>query len=463
MAHTKNAAQKTFKKAQAEIIRSEHHAKNIAKSILSYKRFNRFLRVLGPGVVTGAADDDPSGIATYSQAGALYGFSLLWAFPFMFPMLLAVQESCSRIGAITGKGLAAVIRDNYNKKLLYMAVSLVVIANTINIGADLGAMAATTQLFIDVNFAVLAIFYAIIILILEVFIRYKTYTKILKWLALALLAYPVTAILVGQDWGEVLYATVHPNIHFDSATLYILVGMLGTTISPYLFFWDTSEVVEDEIVHHRLTESAKREPKVTKRFLRNLRIDNFTGMLIASLGAWFIVITCASVLHYNGISEINSAADAARALEPLVQNFPNSGLVAKLVFSVGIIGLGLLAVPVLAGSSSYALSETLHWKEGLHRRYRRAAGFYGIIIMATLTGLAINFLGIDPIKALVFSAVFNGVAAVPLLLLIARIGNNKDIMGSHKNSFISNLFVRLTFVVMLVAAVFMFYAIVVGL
>ena len=458
MAQKRTTAQKTIKKAQTRIVRTERHARNIAKSILNYKRFNRFLRVLGPGVVTGAADDDPSGIATYSQAGALYGFNLLWAFPFMFPLLLAVQESCARIGAITGKGLAAVIRDNYSKKLLYMAVSLVVVANTINIGADLGAMATTMQLFVNISFAWLAVFFAVIILILEIFVQYKTYTRILKWLALALLAYPVTAVLVGQDWGAVARATIHPSIKFDTNMLYILVGMLGTTISPYLFFWDTSEVVEDEIMHRRVTESAKREPKITKHFLHSIRVDNFTGMLIASLGAWFIVVTCASVLHYNGITEINTAADAARALEPLVQNFPNAGLIAKIIFSVGILGLGLLAVPVLAGSSSYALSETLRWKEGLHRRYQRAVGFYGIIIVATLTGLAINFLGIDPIKALVFAAVFNGVSAVPLLLLIAKIGNNKAIMGEHKNGVLSNIFVRLAFVVMLGAALFMFYA-----
>lgn len=458
MTARQSSTQKTIHKARVEIVRTERHAKNIAKSILSYKRFNRFLRVLGPGVVTGAADDDPSGIATYSQAGALYGFGLLWAFPFMFPLLLAVQESCARIGAITGKGLAAVIRDNYNKKLLYMAVVLVVVANVINIGADLGAMAATTQLFLDISFAALAVFYAVIILALVVFVKYKTYTRILKWLALALLAYPITAILIGQDWPAIVSATIHPAINFDSALLYIFVGMLGTTISPYLFFWDTSEVVEDEIIHHRLTENAIREPKVTKRFMRSLRIDNFVGMLIASLGAWFIVITCASVLHYNGITEINSAADAAKALEPLVHNFPNAGLIAKLIFSIGIIGLGLLAIPVLAGSSSYAISETLHWKEGLHRKYKRAVGFYGVIIAATVTGLAINFLGIDPIKALVFSAVFNGVAAVPLLLLIAKIGNNEQIMGSHKNGILSNIFVRLAFIVMLAASSFMFYS-----
>ena len=458
-----NPAKKTYKKVKGEIIRSERHATSIAKSMLNYKRFNRFLRVLGPGLVTGAADDDPSGIATYSQAGALYGFGLLWTFPVMFPMLLAVQESCARIGAITGKGLAAVIRDNYNKKLLYFAVALVIIANTINIGADLGAMAATTQLFVSIDFVWLAIFYAVLILLLVVFVQYKTYTKVLKWLALALLAYPIAAILIGQDWVAIFKATLHPNIQFDSAMLYIVVGMLGTTISPYLFFWDTSEVVEDEIAHHRLAQNTAKEPKITKRFIRNLRVDNFTGMFMASITAWFIVIVCASVLNTNGITEINSAADAAKALEPLVQDFPNAGLVAKLIFSVGIIGLGLLAVPVLAGSSSYALSETLHWKEGLHRKFKRAVGFYAIIIVATIVGLAINFLGIDPIKALVFSAVFNGVAAIPLLLMIAKIGNSKTIMGSHKNSIVSNIFVRLTFIVMLVAVLFMFYAMIFGL
>lgn len=458
MTQKRSTAQKTLKKAQTEIVRSERHAKNIAKSMMNYKRFNRFLRVLGPGVVTGAADDDPSGIATYSQAGALYGFGLLWMFPFMFPLLLAVQESCARIGAISGKGLAAVIRDNYSKKLLYGAVALVVIANVINIGADLGAMAATTQLFVSIDFTILAIFYAVIILALVIFVKYKTYTRILKWLALALLAYPVTAILIGQDWGQVLHATLHPNIQFNSQMIYIIVGMLGTTISPYLFFWDTSEVVEDEIVHHRLAVTTQKEPKITKRFMHNLRVDNFTGMFMASITAWFIVIVCASVLNASGVTEINTAADAARALEPLVQGFPNAGLVAKLIFSVGIIGLGLLAVPVLAGSSSYAISETLHWKEGLHRKFKRAGGFYGVIIVATLVGLAINFLGIDPIKALVFSAVFNGVAAVPLLLLIAKIGNNKSIMGSHKNGLLTNVFVRLTFVIMLIAVAVMFYA-----
>lgn len=451
---------KAERKLNRQINKTERQTVNIAKNMLSRKRFSRFLHILGPGLVTGAADDDPSGIATYSQAGAGFGYGLLWAFPLMYPLLLAVQESCSRIGAVTGRGLAAVIKENYSRKLLYMSVLLVVIANTINIGADLGAMAATTQLFVNVPFALLAVFYAVVVILLVVFVNYKTYAKILKWLAITLLAYPVTALLVGQNWPEVFHATFTLTPKLNAETMYIFVGMLGTTISPYLFFWDTSEVVEEEISKHRLTEAGK-DPKISKRFLRSIRVDNFVGMTLASVTAWFIVVACASVLFKNGITTINTAADAARALEPLVQGFPNAGLVAKLIFSVGIIGLGLLAVPVLAGSSSYAISETLGWKEGLYRKFKRAFGFYVVIGLATLVGLAINFLGIDPIKALVFTAVFNGIAAVPLLYMIMRVGNNTAIMGQYKNKLISNMFVRLAFVVMSLAVLTLFYLMIV--
>lgn len=452
---------KTERKLNRQITKAEHRTYAIGKGIISHKRFSRFLRVLGPGLVTGAADDDPSGIATYSQAGAGFGLGLLWSFPLMFPLLLAVQESCARIGAITGKGLAAVIKENYSKKLLYMSVALVVVANTINIGADLGAMAATTQLFIDLPFALLAIFYSLVVVLLVIFVNYRSYAKILKWLALTLLAYPITAFLVGQDWPEVFRYTftLKPSINFE--TMFILVGMLGTTISPYLFFWDTSEQVEQEVAKHNLQKIGE-EPKATKRYLHNVRIDNFVGMTLASVTAWFIVIACASTLHKSGITEINTAADAARALEPLVNSFPNAGLISKLIFSIGIIGLGLLAVPVLAGSSSYAISETLGWKEGLYRKFSRAAGFYIVIILATLAGLIINFLGIDPIKALIFTAVFNGIAAVPLLFMIAKVGNNSNIMGQYKNGVLSNTFVRLAFGIMTAAVLLLFYSFIKG-
>lgn len=433
---------------------TERQASHFGKRVLDRKRYNRFLRVLGPGLVTGAADDDPSGIATYSQAGAGYGLGLLWAFPLMFPLLLAVQESCSRIGAVTGKGLAAVIKGHYSQTVLAVSVGLVVVANTLNIGADLGAMAATTQLFFDIPFALLAILYATVIVLLVVFVSYRTYAKLLKWLAVTLLAYPVTAVIAGQDWQAVFFSTFTIMPKMDFETLYIFVGMIGTTISPYLFFWDTSEVVEEEISKRNISKIGE-EPEPTKRFLRNLRVDNFIGMTLASVTAWFIVIACSATLFRNGITEIDTAADAARALEPLVSGFPNAGFVSKLIFSVGIVGLGLLAVPVLAGSSSYAISEVFGWREGLYRRFHRARGFYIVIMLATLVGLAMNFIGLDPLKALIFTAVFNGAAAVPLLFVIAKVGNNREIMGEYVNGRISNIFVRLAFVVMALSIFFL--------
>ncbi len=451
-----SSLRRNSRKINRDITKAEHHAANIAKHMVQRKRFSRFIRILGPGVVTGAADDDPSGIATYSQAGATYGQGLLWAFPFMYPLLVGVQESCSRIGAVTGKGLAAVIKKHYSKKLLYMSVALVVIANTVNIGADFGAMAATTQLFINVPFPVLSIAYALIIILLVVFVSYKKYAKILKWLALTLLAYPVTAFMVGQNWPEVFHNTFNVMPAINASTIYILVGMIGTTISPYLFFWDTSEVVEEEISKHRLT-GLNSFPKISRRFLRAVRLDNFIGMTLATFTAWFIVVACASVLFKNGITEINTAADAARALEPLVKGFPNAGLVAKAIFSIGIIGTGLLAIPVLAGSSSYAISETFGWREGLYRNFKKATGFYLVIIVATLIGMLINFIGIDPIQALVFAAVFNGIASIPLLWTLARVGNNPDIMGQYKNKFVSNLLVRIAAVVMTISVLALFY------
>lgn len=454
-----------FEKFEDEVVKTEHAAEEAAidfgKIISSRKRFNRFLRILGPGLITGAADDDPSGIATYSQAGAGFGYGLLWVFPLMYPLLLAVQESCSRIGAVTGKGLAAVIKDNYSRKLLYFSVALVVVANTINIGADLGAMAAATNLIIPIPIAFWAIFFALFVILLEVFVNYKNYARILKWLAISLFAYPITAFLIGQPWGAVLKSTFTLPSHLGFNMIYIIVGMLGTTISPYLFFWDTSEVVEGEIESRRLTKSGA-PPTINKHFLKSLRTDNLVGMTLTIVTAWFIVVVCASVLHVNGTTEINTAADAARALQPLVHNFPNAGLFAKLIFSIGIIGIGLLAVPVLAGSSSYAICEAAGWKEGLHYKYKKARTFYVVIAGATIIGLLINFLGINPIKALIFTAVFNGIASIPLLLLIARVGNSKKIMGQYRNSKVSNTFVRLAFAVMLCVVGILFYAVLSG-
>jgi NRAMP (natural resistance-associated macrophage protein)-like metal ion transporter len=454
--------QSKFVKFTHRFSKAERHAKkNIIKRMKYYRRFGRLLNILGPGIVTGAADDDCSGIATYSQAGAGYGYGFLWSFPVMLPMMTAVQESCARIGAVTGKGLAAVIKNNYSKKLLYMSVVLVFVANAVNIGADLGAMAATTRLFVPVPFPLLAVLYSVLIILMMVFVSYRKYVKILKWLALALLAYPITAFMVGLDWPALVHNTFAVVPTINANTIYILVGILGTTISPYCFFWDTSETVEEEISHHRLGINGQ-DPKLSKRFLKDIRLDNIFGMSFSTIIAWFIVVVCASVLFRNGIHNINTAADAARALEPLVKGFPYAGTIAKVIFSVGILGIGLLAIPTLAGSSAYAISETLGWKEGLYRKFSKAIGFYAVIIVATIIGLGINFFGIDPIQALIFTAVFNGVAAVPLIWMIARIGNDENIMGEHKNGKLANIFVRITFVVMGMAVLALFYFLITG-
>jgi NRAMP (natural resistance-associated macrophage protein)-like metal ion transporter len=414
-------------------------------------KFSRFLRILGPGLVTGAADDDPSGIATYSQTGAQFGYGQLWTALFMYPFQTAVQEACARIGAVTGKGLAAVVRTHYSKKILYAVVFLVVIANTINIGADIGAMAEAARLLLPLPFFVYALFFTVFVLLLEIFTSYKTYAKILKWLALALLAYPITAVIAGQNWGEVLKSTLIPHFEFSTGFFFILTGVLGTTISPYMFFWQASEEVEEEISQDRI-ENRNSKPRISRHFLRNMRWDNALGMLFSEIITWSIIATTASALNSHGVTNISTASDAAKALEPLVATFPNSGFIAKSIFSVGIIGIGLMSVPVLAGSASYALSEAFKWREGLNLKFKQAHGFYGIIAVATLIGLLINFIGIDPMKALVFTAVFNGIAAVPLIFIIAKMSSSDKIVGEYKSGAISRALVWLTFVGMLFSA-----------
>jgi NRAMP (natural resistance-associated macrophage protein)-like metal ion transporter len=413
-----------------------------------------FWKKLGPGIITGAADDDPSGIATYSETGSQFGYGQLWTALLLLPFMTAIQEACARIGAVTGKGIATVIKENYSKKMLYGAVVLIVIANTINIGADLGAMAAAAHLVLPINIAVLTLFFTTLILLLEIFISYKKYAKILKWLALSLLAYPLTLFLVKQPWLTILKATFIPHIELSFAFLFIITGVFGTTISPYMFFWQASEEVEEEREKHLIKHG---ETHVTKSFLKSLRIDNFAGMLSSEIATWCIIIVAATVLNTHGVTNITTAADAARALEPLVHTFPYAGFLAKLIFAIGVIGLGLLAVPVLSASASYAVAETLNWKDSLNLKLKNAHGFYGVITVATIVGLTINFIGIDPIKALVYTAVFNGVAAVPLIFIIGKIARSEKIMGEHKSGNISNIFVWGTFVIMGAAALAMFF------
>lgn len=420
-----------------------------------FKGARKLFKKAGPGMVTGAADDDPSGIATYSQTGAQFGYAQLWTAAALLPFIVAIQEACGRIGAVTGKGIAAVVKENYSKRILYPMVGLIVLANTINIGADLGAMGAAAQLIVPLPLGVLTLFFTIVILTLEIFVSYKSYAKLLKWFALSLLAYPLTVFLVQQPWGELLRATFIPHIEFDFAFLFIITGVFGTTISPYMFFWQASEEVEEEKEHHMIKRGV---PGVTRKFLRALRLDTFFGMLSSELATWCIIVVGATVLHANGITDIRTAADAAKAIEPLVHTFPNAGMLAKIIFSTGIIGLGLLGVPVLSASAAYALSETLNFKEGLNLKLKKAHGFYGVITIATLVGLMINFIGIDPMKALVYTAVFNGIAAVPLIFIIALVARNEKIMGEHKSGMLSNVFVWGTFVLMGLSAVLLFVA-----
>jgi NRAMP (natural resistance-associated macrophage protein)-like metal ion transporter len=421
-------------------------------------RLGRIIGILGPGLVTGAADDDPSGIATYSQAGAQFGYGQLWSALYQIPFLIAVQEACGRIGAVTGKGLAAVVKEYYSKKILVSVVLLVVVANTINIGADIGAVASSLQLVVELPFVFFACLTALVIVLLEVFVSYNRFAKILKWLALSMLAYPVTALIVSEPWREIIRATIFPHFEFTFAYIFIVVGVFGTTISPYMFFWQASQEVEEEIEGNIFISG--KAPKLSTQFISNLRIDTTVGMLIAEIVQWFIIITTGTVLFGHGITNINSAADAAKALEPLVRGlvgFSNAGQMAKIVFAIGIVGLGLLAIPVLAGSAAYALTEAFGWREGLNKKFLEAKAFYGVIITATFIGLLLNFIGIDPIKALILTAVFNGVSAVPLLFIIAKINGRKDILGEYVGGKLSVTFVWLTFGIMAISAVALFY------
>lgn len=419
------------------------------------RRTKKLLGIAGPGVITGAADDDPSGIATYSQTGAQFGYGQLWTAAFLLPFMTAVQEAVARIGAVTGKGIAAIVKQHYRKEVLWGVIALVLVANTINIGADLGAMAAAARLVIPgVPFAVFTLFFTVVILLLEIFVSYKRYARILKWLALTLLAYVATALIVAEPWGTLLRATFVPHIEFSFAFLFIITGVFGTTISPYMFFWEASEEVEEE--QERKMTRKDGPPRITKGFLRKLRLDNFIGMISSEITTWCIIVVGATVLNAHGVTNIATSADAARALEPLVHTFPNAGFIAKLLFSVGILGLGFLAVPVLSASASYAVAEAMNWREGLNRKFKRAHGFYGVITIATLIGLMINFVGIDPVKALVFTAVANGVAAVPLIFVIGKIAGDSGIMGEHRSGWLSNIFVWATFAIMAAAAVAMF-------
>ena len=405
---------------------------------------SRLMRWLGPGLITGAADDDPSGIATYSQAGAAYGFGQLWTIVLCLPLMIAVQEACARIGSATSQGLVKVTSRVYSKKILFLVVALVVIANVINIGADFAAVGASLNLLIPLPIWLLSTIFMLIVLALEIFIGYHTYAKFLKFLALSLISYVVVALMVTSNWLAVLKATFIPQLEWSSAYWYVIVAILGTTISPYMFFWQTAEEVEEtKYAHHQ---------EKSPRGIREIRQDTSVGMSISQIGSWFMIITAAVVLHENGVVNIGTASDAAKALEPLVEGFPYAGTIAKSLFAIGVIGMGLLGIPVLAGSVAYAVSDAFNWREGLDYKLKEAKQFYGVIIFSTVAGWLITLIGIDPIKSLVFAAVINGLVAVPLIFLISRISRNREVMGELAGRGLSRTMLNIAFVVMLLCA-----------
>jgi len=390
------------------------------------KRSRDYWHALGPGLTTGASDDDPSGIATYSQTGAQYGFGLLWLSAFTLPLMAVVQEMCARIGLVTGRGLAANIRSHFSRKVLYVSTLLLFAANAFNIGADLGAMAKAAQLLNPSwNFTVLVIGFTILTLGLQIFTPYQRYAKYLKWLAMVLFAYIASAILAHLNWGEVMTHAFIPTIKFDKDQLLLICAILGTTISPYLFFWQTSQEVEDEIAQGQTTVLLRRG--TSSEQIKSMRLDVWSGMFLSNIVMFFIIAACGAILFPHGITDIQSAAEAAEALRPF------AGDATYFLFAIGIIGTGMLAIPVLAGSNSYAMSESFRWSEGLSKKLKQAYAFYGVIIISMLVGLGINFIGLNPIKALIYSAVANGIVAPMVLIPIVLISSNRKVMGKWVN------------------------------
>lgn len=420
-----------------DILKENNPCKNIRQNIriqaANMKKIKKLLKILGPGFITGASDDDPSGIGTYSQAGAQFGYKQLWMSPFLFPLMVTIQEICGRIGMVTGKGLASVIRNYYPKKMLYAAIALLFMANTVNVGADLGAMAASGQLLVDIPFYFLLIIIATISLLLQIFVPYKAYARFLKYLTLSLLTYIAVAIIVEQPWDQIAIKTLIPSLSFSKEYMMNIVAILGTTISPYLFFWQADQEAEEDYAQNRMSEYNSGAPTINKTDIKNMRLDTAIGMLFSNLIMFFIIITTASTLHANGITTIETVDQAALALRPFAGDF------AYLLFAAGIIGTGMLAVPVLAGSAAYATSEALGWKAGLNYKFKQARAFYLVISLSIILGILLNFIGIAPFKMLYYTAILNGFAAIPLLIALMFISNNKNILGEYTNGKISNI------------------------
>jgi len=422
---------------------------SLEAAILGEKNpLKRFAKLLGPGLITGASDDDPSGIGTYTTAGASLGLATLWTAPLTFPLMLAVQFICAKVGMVCGMGLGSILRRHYSRWIMYPAILALLIANTINAGADIGAIAAAINLFVPIPISVLIIPIALLILALQIWGSYRLIARVFKWLALALFAYIGSAFFAHPDWREVFKATFIPTLRFDNDYILTIVAILGTTISPYLFFWQASQEVEEEVHMGRLHLWERQG--ATKAELKYAGWDVGIGMLFCNIVFYFVILSSAATLHRAGITNIETATDAAKALEPL------AGKAAEILFAIGLIGSGLLAVPVLTGSCGYAVAEAFGWKYGLSEKPGKAKQFYAIIVISTLVGLLINFTGISPIRALFWTAVINGLLAPPLLVLIMLIANNKKVMGERTNGWGLNIFGWAAAVAMFAAAIGLF-------
>lgn len=407
----------------------------------------RFWKILGPGLVTGASDDDPSGIATYSQAGAAYGLSTLWTALITFPLMASIQEMCARIGLVTSHGLAGTLKSNYSKPVLYLMLLFSFPAIVMNIGADIAGMGAVGNMLVhSVKATYFSIGFTILLLVLIVYLPYQKFALVLKYLCLVLLVYLIVPFLYKQNWVEVLKSTFIPTIKFDKNFLSILVAILGTTISPYLFFWQATMEVEG-----KKAKSKKKLLVVNKRIIQEMRQDVNFGMLFSNFVMFFIILTAGSVLFNGNIHKIDTVEQAAQALKPLAGN------AAYLLFAAGIIGTGLLAIPVLSGSLSYIITESFGWKEGLDKKFFQAKAFYLIIFISLTMGLSLNYIGISPIKALIYSAILYGLTAPVLIAIILHISNNKKIMGKNTNGITSNILGFLALILMSLAAVILIY------
>ncbi|WP_322053101.1 NRAMP family divalent metal transporter [Paraburkholderia bannensis] len=380
------------------------------------------LAKVGPGLITGVADDDPSGIATYAQAGAQYGLAMLWTMPLAFPLMAAIQSMCADLGRVTGRGLAANIKAAFPPFVLYGVVGLLLIANTLNIAADVSAMGEVAELVTGINRHAMTACFVFATLLMQVFIPYHRYVHFLKWLTLSLLAYAAVLFTVHVPWHQVALRTFWPNFTPDASSAVVIVGVFGTTISPYLFFWQAAEEIED-MENARESAPLVRDPGAAPTELRRIRWDTWSGMFYSDLAAWFIMLATAVTLHVAGVTRIDTAAQAASALRPLAGDF------AYALFAAGIFGVGMIGVPVLAGSGAYALSEALDWKEGLERRVADARGFYAIIAVSVLLGLVLQYSPVSPMRALFISAVINGVVAVPLMAVVILLVSKPSVMG----------------------------------